>query len=57
MLFTTAKPAHDFGGYAKARAGEYGFLEFEGAVNLPVGPKLTKSLKPDVTPRFPSTHD
>lgn len=37
VLFTTAKPTHDFGGYGKVRAGDYGLLEFEGAVNLPVG--------------------
>lgn len=40
VLFTTVQPSFKFGGYAKARAGDYGLLEFEGAVNVPISDTL-----------------
>ena len=36
VLFTTAKPTHELGGYAKARVGDFDLREFEGAINLPM---------------------
>jgi len=36
VLFTTAKPTDDFGGYFSASTGNYGLAQFEGAVNVPV---------------------
>ena len=36
VLFTTATPTPDFGGYFSATTGNYGLAQFEGAVNIPV---------------------
>jgi iron complex outermembrane recepter protein len=45
VLFTTAKPTDEFGGYVSATAGNYGALKFEGAVNAPLaGDKLMARL-------------
>lgn len=41
VLFTTAKPTDELGGYASASYGNYNALKVEGAVNLPLsGDKL-----------------
>ncbi|MFT3754416.1 MAG: TonB-dependent receptor [Pseudoxanthomonas sp.] len=37
VLFTSARPRDEFGGYATIRAGNYGESYFESAVNLPLG--------------------
>lgn len=36
VLFTTAKPGNDFGGYVSGWAGNYDERKFEGAVNMPI---------------------
>jgi iron complex outermembrane receptor protein len=36
VLFTTAKPVNEFGGYALARVGNYDLRQVEGALNVPV---------------------
>lgn len=36
ILAYSNAPAHDFGGYAKIDAGSYDFVQFEGAVNVPI---------------------
>ncbi len=36
VLFTTAKPSDEFGGYVSASTGNYGLAQFEGAVNVPI---------------------
>jgi iron complex outermembrane receptor protein len=36
VLFTTAKPTSDFGGYFSASTGNYGLAQFEGAINIPL---------------------
>src|ERR1700722_19129976 len=36
VLFNTAKPTDEFGGYATVRFGNYDLKEFQGAVNLPI---------------------
>jgi len=36
VLFTTAKPVNEFGGYALARLGNYDMAQLEGAINVPV---------------------
>lgn len=36
VLFTTAKPTPEFGGYASALLGDHGALKIEGAINAPV---------------------
>lgn len=36
VLFTTAKPTDEFGGYFSASTGNYGLAQFEGAVNVPI---------------------
>lgn len=36
VLFTTAKPKEEFGGYGSARFGNYQNVEIEGALNLPL---------------------
>ncbi|WP_340318185.1 TonB-dependent receptor [Rhizorhabdus argentea] len=38
VLYTTAKPTEEFGGYVVARGGNYKNRQFEGAVNLPIVP-------------------
>jgi len=36
VLFSTAKPSKDLGGYASATGGDYGFFKAEGALNAPI---------------------
>ncbi|MFC4312269.1 TonB-dependent receptor [Steroidobacter flavus] len=36
VLFTTAKPVNEFGGYTLARVGNYDLRQLEGAINVPV---------------------
>ena len=36
----TAKPSGEFGGYLRATAGNYSMLDFEGAVDVPLGDAL-----------------
>ena len=36
VLFTTAKPTNEFGGYFSASTGNYGLAQFEGAINIPI---------------------
>jgi iron complex outermembrane receptor protein len=36
VLFTTAKPTDDFGGYGTVRFGNFNMREVQGAVNLPI---------------------
>jgi iron complex outermembrane receptor protein len=36
VLYSTAKPSFDFGGYASASYGNYNALKLEGAVNIPI---------------------
>ena len=36
VLFTSARPGKDFGGYALARGGNYDLFQVEGAVNVPL---------------------
>jgi len=36
VLFMTAKPTDQFGGYFSASTGNYGLAQFEGAVNIPI---------------------
>jgi iron complex outermembrane receptor protein len=36
VLFTSAKPKEEFGGYFEARAGNYDLAQIEGAVNVPL---------------------
>lgn len=36
VLFTTARPTNEFGGYALGRAGNYGAIHLEGALNFPL---------------------
>lgn len=36
VLFTTAKPTNEFGGYASLRVGNYSMRQAEAAVNLPI---------------------
>jgi iron complex outermembrane receptor protein len=36
VLYSTAKPTNDFSGFARARAGNLGLGEAEGALNLPL---------------------
>ena len=38
VLITSARPADDFSGYITTRAGNYGYIETLGAVNLPIVP-------------------
>ena len=37
-LLTSAKPTSDFGGYITERAGDYGYSETLGALNIPIVP-------------------
>lgn len=37
VLFTTARPSDDFGGYVLGRVGDYRALNLEGAINIPLG--------------------
>ncbi|MGV7120392.1 TonB-dependent receptor [Sphingopyxis sp. 550A] len=36
VLFTSAKPTNEFGGYLSARYGNYDTVQLEGALNLPI---------------------
>ena len=36
VLFTSTKPAREFGGYISGRLGDYKLRQFEGALNVPV---------------------
>jgi len=36
VLFTTTKPTDTFGGYVSAKAGNYGLVSAEGAINVPL---------------------
>ncbi|MCE7796639.1 TonB-dependent receptor [Sphingobium sufflavum] len=36
VLFTSAQPTNDLGGYARARYGRFDHVEVEGAINLPI---------------------
>lgn len=36
VLYTSAKPTNDFGGYVTARIGNYNARQIEGAVNIPL---------------------
>ncbi len=36
VLYGTAKPTNEFGGYGKVSAGNYGLLEAQGALNVPI---------------------
>jgi iron complex outermembrane receptor protein len=36
VLFTTARPEKDFGGYALGRVGNYRAVQLEGALNIPI---------------------
>jgi iron complex outermembrane receptor protein len=36
VLYSTAKPTNDFGGYVRARAGNLAYGEAEGALNIPI---------------------
>jgi len=36
VLFTTAKPTDEIGGYVDARLGDYDLKQFEGALNVPL---------------------
>ncbi len=36
VLFTSAKPTNDFGGYASVRGGNYSHVQLEGALNVPI---------------------
>ena len=36
VLFTTAKPTNEFGGYASVRGGNYSHVQVEAAVNAPI---------------------
>jgi iron complex outermembrane receptor protein len=36
VLFTTAKPDNEFGGYASGRLGNYDLVQVEGAINAPL---------------------
>ena len=38
VLLTSAKPTSDFGGYITERAGDYGYSETLGALNIPIVP-------------------
>lgn len=40
VLFTTAKPTSEFGGYGSVRFGNYNLKQVEGALNLPVSDKV-----------------
>jgi iron complex outermembrane recepter protein len=40
----TRKPGTEFGGYIAADAGDYGALNFEGALNIPLGDKVQARL-------------
>jgi iron complex outermembrane recepter protein len=49
VLFNTAKPTNEFGGYATVRLGNYDLKEFQGAVNLPlVSDKVLLRLAGDI---------
>ena len=36
VLFTSAKPTNEFGGYASLRGGNYSHVQVEGAINVPI---------------------
>jgi iron complex outermembrane receptor protein len=36
VLYTAARPKDEFGGYAKLRGGNFGLIEGQGAINLPL---------------------
>lgn len=36
LIYTPRAPSDEFEGYASAEAGNYGYMAFEGAVNLPI---------------------
>lgn len=36
VLFTSAKPTNEFGGYASIRGGDYKHIQVEGAINVPL---------------------
>ena len=36
VLFTTAKPKNEFGGYVSGRLGNYDLIQVEGAINAPI---------------------
>ena len=38
VLITSVKPANDFGGFITTRAGDYGYTETLGALNVPIIP-------------------
>ncbi|MGE0383180.1 MAG: TonB-dependent receptor [Gammaproteobacteria bacterium] len=38
ILISSRKPGREFGGYLDARAGDYGYGDVEGAVNVPLAP-------------------
>jgi iron complex outermembrane receptor protein len=48
ILYTSATPTEDFGGYATVRFGNYSRREIEGAINLPVSPKLLLRISTDI---------
>jgi len=43
VLFTTTKPAEDFGGYVSASGGNYDLFRTEGALNVPIIPQVLLS--------------
>lgn len=43
VLFTTAKPGDDFGGYVSGLVGNYGAIKVEGAVNAPLAGETLKA--------------
>lgn len=44
VLYGTAPPTHDFEGYAEAGYGNYDNMQFEAAVNVPIGEALAVRL-------------
>jgi iron complex outermembrane recepter protein len=48
VLFSTAKPTDEFGGFATIRFGNYGLKEGEAAVNLPISDKVLLRIAGDI---------
>lgn len=40
VLLTTARPTDEYGGYLQVRAGDYGRIDTEGAINVPLSDTL-----------------
>ena len=41
ISFITKKPTNSFGGYASAGMGDYGMMQFDGALNIPVSADIS----------------